>query len=316
LKTWLEKLQKQPYLLLVLATFFWGSNFVFGKIIVQTIPPFHFSLTRWVIGFFFFLPFAWHEWNIHKKLMLKHWKTLFWLALTGVAGFNALLYVAVQYTSSINASLVNATAPLLIVILSVLFLREKMVKIQYVGIVVSFIGVIWIFTKGQLESIFTLSFNTGDLFVLLAVINWSAYAILMKKKGALLPKKATFLSTIALGVLILLPFVLWEEYMGRSFSFEQYTTVNWLGIVYIGIFPSIISFVCWNEGVIQVGPGKSSNFLHFIALFAGILAVLLGEMYTLNQFVGGILILTGVILASNPQYLKQILKRRVTRTNT
>jgi drug/metabolite transporter (DMT)-like permease len=91
----------------------------------------------------------------------------------------------------------------LVVILSVLFLREKMVKIQYVGVLVSFIGVIWIFTKGQLESIFTLSFNTGDLFVLLAVINWSVYAILMKKRGIELPKKATFLSTIALGILIL-----------------------------------------------------------------------------------------------------------------
>jgi drug/metabolite transporter (DMT)-like permease len=308
----LEKMQKQPYVLLVLATLFWGSNFVFGRVIVQTVPPFHLSLTRWVIGFFFFLPFAWQEWKLHRELMFKHWKTLFWLALTGVAGFNSLLYVAVQFTSSINASLVNATAPLLIVVLSVLFLREKLVKLQYVGIVVSFIGVIWVFTKGQIENILSLSFNNGDLFVILAVICWSVYSILMKKNGVALPKKATFLSTLALGIFILLPFLLWEEYMGRSFSFGQYTTTNWLGIIYLGIFPGVISFVCWNEGVIQVGPGKASNFLHLIVLFAGILAIIVGEMYTLNQFVGGILILTGVIFASNPQYLKHLRKRRFT----
>jgi drug/metabolite transporter (DMT)-like permease len=313
LNIWLEKLQKQPYLLLVLATLFWGSNFVFGRVIVQTVPPFHLSVTRWVIGFFFFFPFAWQEWKLHRGLMLKHWKTLFWLALSGVAGFNSLLYVAVQYTSSINASLVNATAPLLIVILSVLFLREKLVKLQYLGIIVSFIGVIWVFTKGEFQNILSLTFNKGDLFVILAVISWSIYSILMKKKGVALPKKATFLSTIALGIFILQPFLLWEEYIGRSFAFEEYTTVNWLGIVYLGIFPSVISFVCWNEGVMQIGPGKSSNFLHFIALFAGILAIIVGEMYTLTQFVGGILILTGVIFASNPQYLNQLLKRKATR---
>jgi drug/metabolite transporter (DMT)-like permease len=309
----LDKMQKQPYMLLVLATLFWGSNFVFGRVIVQTVPPFHLSLTRWVIGFFFFLPFAWQEWKLHRGLMLKHWKTLFWLALTGVAGFNSLLYVAVQYTSSINASLVNATAPLLIVILSVLFLGEKLVKLQYVGIIVSFIGVVWVFTKGELQNILSLSFNKGDLFVIIAVISWSVYSILMKKKGVMLPKKATFLSTIALGIIILFPFLLWEEYLGRTYAFEQYTTTNWLGIVYLAIFPSVISFLCWNEGVIQVGPGKSSNFLHLIVLFAGLLAIIVGEMYTLNQFIGGILILTGVIFASNPQHLKKFFRERSTK---
>lgn len=305
---WIDKIQKQPYLLLVLATLFWGSNFVFGRVLVQTVPPFHLSVMRWMIGLLFFLPFAWPEWNVHKQLMVRNWKLLFWLAVTGVAGFNSLLYVAVQYTTSINASLVNSTAPILIVILSVMFLREKMVSIQYVGIIISFVGVIWVFTNGHFERLLSLSFNKGDLFVMVAVICWSVYSILMKKWGVILPKKALFLSTIILGILILFPFSLWEVFH-TSFSFTQLKVSDWIGILYLGIFPSIISFVCWNEGVIQVGPAKSSNFLHLILVFAGIIAVIVGERYTMVQFIGGVFILTGVIFASNPHYFKNAFKK-------
>jgi drug/metabolite transporter (DMT)-like permease len=308
LSTWVERIQQKPYLLLVIAAFLWGSNFVFGRLLVQTIPPFHLSIMRWIVGFLVFFPLAWKEIIINKEILLKNWKIIFFLALTGIAGFNSLLYVAVQYTTSINATLVNATAPLLIVILSVLFLNEKLVWIQYIGIAISFLGVLWIFVEGSIENLLALSFNLGDLFVIAAVISWSIYSILMKKWGGNLPRKSTFLSTIFLGILILVPFWLWEE-LHSSFAIKDLTTVDWLGIVYLGTFPSIVAMVCWNEGVMQVGPGRASNFLYLIIFFGGIMAVLVGEQYTLVQFTGGLLILTGVILASNPELIKRVFSR-------
>lgn len=301
---WFETIRQYPYLLLVLANLFWGSNFVFGRLIVATVPPFHVSLLRWIIGFLFFLPFAWHEWKQYREIMIKNWKKLLVLAVTGVAGFNTLLYIGVQYTTSINASLVNSTAPLLIVILSVIFLKERIIGFQYVGIILSFIGVLYVFTSGEMERLITLSFNQGDLFVISAVISWSVYSVLMKRWGSNLPKKATFLSTIILGIAIIAPFTIWESW-NTDFTYLNMDWNIWLGIVYLGIFPSIISFVCWNEGVIQVGPSKSSNFLHLIVLFTGIIALIVGETYSLVQFIGGVMILSGVILTSNPSYINK-----------
>lgn len=304
----LDNIQRRPYLLLVLATLFWGSNFVFGKLLVQTIPPFHLSVSRWLIGLLLFLPFAIHEWMEHQKTIKKEWKKMICLAFTGVAGFNSLLYVGVQYTTSINASLINSTAPLLIILLSVFFLRDKLLKLQYIGAIMSVVGVMWVFSEGQLERLLSFSFNRGDVLVIIAVISWAIYSVLMKKWGSLLPKKATFLTTIVLGICILFPFAVMESF-NHTFSFNELSPLMWLGLIYLGICPSILSFICWNEGVMQVGPAKSSNFLHLIVVFAGFFAFVVGETYSVIQFTGGVIILIGVIMASNPTLFQRLLKK-------
>ncbi|MDQ0256748.1 drug/metabolite transporter (DMT)-like permease [Evansella vedderi] len=301
----IEKLQSFPYLLLVFATFFWGTNFVFSRMIVEEIPPFQFSVLRWTIASLVFFPFVWKELRDNFDSMKRNWKALFLLALTGVAGFNTTLYIAIQYTTSINASLVNSMAPLIIVLLSVFFLREKLVGIQYFGVVVSLVGVIIVITGGRLETLLTLTVNPGDLIVLVAVLFWSAYSVLMKKFGVHLPKKATFIITMYIAILVLIPFALFE----RTYEAVSLGTVPLpalLGVLYLGIFPSIISFLCWNEGVMQVGPGKASNYLHLIVLFTTILAVVFGgETLLLTQILGGFFILSGVLLGSNTHLFKK-----------
>ncbi|OIJ14186.1 hypothetical protein BKP35_07675 [Anaerobacillus arseniciselenatis] len=298
-------MQRLPYLLLVFATFFWGTNFVFSRMIVEEVPPFQLSVMRWIIASLVFLPFVYKELKQNKEILIKNWKALLFLAATGIAGFNTLLYIAIQYTTSINASLVNSTAPLLIVLLSVFFLKEKMLKIQYIGVVVSFIGVFFIITGGSIETLLTLTINPGDLVVLAAVIMWSIYSVLMKKFGVDLPKKSTFIITMYIGILILIPFALFERTY-QPVALTSLPAEAILGIVYLGIFPSIISFICWNEGVMQVGPGKASNYLHLIVLFTTILAVTFGgEMLLVTQIIGGFFILSGVIVASNPHFISK-----------
>ncbi|WP_084031512.1 DMT family transporter [Anaerobacillus arseniciselenatis] len=301
----IAKIQRLPYLLLVFATFFWGTNFVFSRMIVEEVPPFQLSVMRWIIASLVFLPFVYKELKQNKEILIKNWKALLFLAATGIAGFNTLLYIAIQYTTSINASLVNSTAPLLIVLLSVFFLKEKMLKIQYIGVVVSFIGVFFIITGGSIETLLTLTINPGDLVVLAAVIMWSIYSVLMKKFGVDLPKKSTFIITMYIGILILIPFALFERTY-QPVALTSLPAEAILGIVYLGIFPSIISFICWNEGVMQVGPGKASNYLHLIVLFTTILAVTFGgEMLLVTQIIGGFFILSGVIVASNPHFISK-----------
>lgn len=299
----LEKLKQTPYLLLVLATFFWGTNFAFSRMVVEEIPPIQLSVMRWTIVSLVFLPFVVKEVKANKAILKANWKVLILLAITGVGGFNTLLYIAIQYTTSINASLVNSISPLLIVVLSVMFLKERIVPWQFVGIVVSLAGVLVVVTGGSIEAILALQINPGDLIVVTAVVCWSIYSVLMKRFGVDLPKKATFLITIYIAILCLIPFAFLE----RTYQPVELTALSpslVMTIVYLALFPGFISFICWNEGVMQVGPGKASNYLHLIVLFTTVLAVLFtGESLATTQIIGGILILTGVILASNPQFL-------------
>ncbi|MGP4081154.1 DMT family transporter [Pseudalkalibacillus sp. R45] len=303
MKSILSKLQELPYLLLVIATFFWGTNFVISRLLVNEIPPLQLSFIRWSIAFLVFFPFIIKDMKQNRTMIRKNWKVLLAMALTGVAGFNTLLYIAVQYTTSINASLVNSLAPLLMVLLSVIFLKEKLFKIQYIGVILSFVGVFTVITDGHLETLLALKVNPGDLFVFAAVILFSIYSVLMKKFGVDLPKKTTFIVTIFIAVISLIPFALWESSY-RAFSVVKLPFEAVLAAVYLGIFPSIVSFICWNEGVMKVGPAKASNYLHLIVFFTTILAVAFaGERLVVAQVIGGLFILTGVILASNPQFI-------------
>ncbi|MTI80375.1 MAG: DMT family transporter [Firmicutes bacterium] len=299
----LEFLRNKPYILLIIATLFWGGNFVVGRSLVQTLPPFHLSTMRLGIGFILFLPFAWKEFKASKDILMENWKPLVIFAITGIAGFNSLLYVALQTTTSINASLVNATAPLLIVVLSAVFLKERLIKLQYLGVLISFFGVLWVTSQGQLGALLNLKFNKGDLFVILAVLMWAIYSMSMKRWGGPLPRKATFLTTLLLGLIVLMPF-LYREMVTTSFDYSQISISMWMRILFIAIFPSLVSFVCWNEGVIAIGPSRASNYLYLVVLFSGVFAVFIGEIYTLVQLIGGVLIISGVLIVSNPRLLK------------
>ncbi|MFD1706763.1 DMT family transporter [Siminovitchia sediminis] len=292
-----------PYLWLILATMFWGGNFAVGRALVHDVPPFTMSFIRWFIALLILLPFVWKEYHTAKELMIKQWKIIGILSLTGIAAFNSLSYVAVQYTTSINASLVNGLAPGLIILMSFIFLKERMLKIQLTGVIISLIGVLWIVTQGSIHTFMTLAFNNGDLIMLFGVLAWVIYSIYMKAAAAGLPKMALFISTIFVGLIILAPFAAWEFY--RDPAPLQLGMPQVISLLYLGIFPSILSFVLWNKALLMLGPSKASVFLNFTLLFATIFSILfLHEKLLVSQVIGGILMILGVVLTANIKLFK------------
>ena len=219
------------------------------------------------------------------------------MAITGVACFNTLVYIGVYYTTSINASLMNSSTPIIIYILSFIFLKERLSKFQLIGTAISLSGVAFILSKGSLETLLSFSFNKGDLIVLIAVFCWGVYSLLVKQYAGRLPGYSTFLVTISLGVIMLLPFTIYEL---MTTSVDIVWSPSTIGaILYVGIVASIIAFLSWNNGVVALGANKASIYLNFIPLFAAIFAVLfLGEDLLLAQVIGGLAVICGVLLAS------------------
>src|SRR5699024_8008345 len=132
------------------------------------------------------------------------------MSVTGVATFNTLVYIALHHTSAISASLMNSTTPIVIFLLSFLFIQEKLSKKQWVGAFISFIGVVFIISRGSLELITSFSFNIGDLIMVIAVFTWGTYSLLVKQFADRLPGNATFLVSIMLGIIMLTPFFIYE----------------------------------------------------------------------------------------------------------
>ncbi|HSH26059.1 MAG TPA: DMT family transporter [Massilibacterium sp.] len=282
--------------LLVTATALWGGNFVIGRSFVNTLPPFALALFRWIVAFFTLLPFGLKELKNNRKIWKEHRIALLFMALTGIAMFNTLVYIAVHYTTSINASLINSSTPIMIMILSVIFLREKLSWKQGIGIILSLIGVLFIISRGEWSQILSLTFNKGEMWMLLAVTTWAIYSILVKKFGGIFPQYGSFLYTIIVGIIMLIPFASYEYIKGATYIWNLHSV---LGVLYVGIFASIVAFLCWNKAVIHIGPGKAAPFLNLIPVFATVFAILfLNEQLMLTQVIGGALVIVGVFISS------------------
>lgn len=302
-------LWKSPYILLVVATFIWGGNFVIGRAVSDQIPPYTLSFLRWLLAFCILFPFTWKKIKMEYHAWVKELPIIIILSITGIAGFNTLLYVALQYTTSINASFMNSSTPILISVLSVWMLREGLEKQQVIGTILSFAGVLFIVSKGDFYTLKTLSFNLGDIIMIAAVLTWAFYSVLIKKYGKRLPGGSTFILSILVGVILLFPFSIWElYYKGAS---VHWTASSFSAILYVGVLASIVAFYSWNSAVIQIGPAKAANYLNLIPVFAATFAILfIDEKMAWYQLIGGAFVIIGVALSSKKQKQIDMAKHR------
>ena len=286
-----------PQLLLILATILWGGNFVIGRAVTGDIPPITLAFLRWCTAFIVFLPIAYSRTKKEWSMLKAHWPIVLVLAFTGVASFNTLLYIGVHYTTSINASLMNSSTPIIIYILSFIFLKERLTKSQLIGTGVSLLGVLFIISGGSVDSLLAFTFNKGDLTVLVAVFCWSVYSLLIKQYAGRLPGYSTFLVTIALGALMLAPFTAYELATTDMAINWSFSTV--CAILYVGIIASIVAFLSWNTGVVALGANKASIYINFIPVFAAVFAILfLDEQLQFTQFIGGLAVICGVLITN------------------
>jgi len=283
-----------PYLLLILAVFFWSVNFIVGRAVRLDVPPVGLAFWRWsgasLLIIFPALRHLRHDW----KQARKHLPIVLLLSATGVAVFNTLVYIGLQQTIVINAVLMQSMMPVLIVGMSFLFYREKIYRLQALGIALSLSGALSIILKGDPSLLGSLSINQGDLLVFIAVICYAGYSVMLRRRPAIHPLSLVAI-TFVIGSAMLLPFYLWESFV-RPMHWDA-TTVG--AVCYVAIFPSIISYICFNRGVELVGANRAGLFLHLMPVFGSIMAIaFLGESLRWYHGTGIGLIALGIVLAT------------------
>ncbi len=288
--------QHMPYLLLTLTTLFWSGNFVLSRGMHAVIPPMALSFWRWsaalLILCFLSYPHLWEQ----RAIILRHRRFILLQGLLGVTGFNTLLYLAMQYTTAINAVLVNSCIPVLILVFSRLLHREVMSLRQCCGVLVSLIGVASILVKGDLNALTAVSFNRGDLLVLAAAAVWALYSSNLKLYPRQLHPLAYLTAINIVGLTAIFPLYMIELGSGKTFSPDAASVVT---ILYVAIFASVLAFIFWNRAVRTIGPNKAGPFVHLMPVFSTILAVLfLGETLAWYHAQGAFLIFGGILMSS------------------
>lgn len=303
-----------PYILLVLAMLFFSGNFIVGKLFAGVIPPFTLALLRSLMAIIVLLPLCFKDLIKHRQLWLKEWKALTSIATFGLVLFNACLYLSVNYTTTVNAAIVDALTPAVAALLGFVALRERLTKTQWFGIFLSFISICFIISKGSLEVLLSFSMNSGDLIMLLGIVFWAIYSILIKIHGGKFPVVAGLVMTMLISVIILFPISFFEVSQNGNFLTEL-SWQSYVGLLYIGVFPSALALLFWYRAVGEIGPSKASVFFNLVPVFTSILAILfLGEPFTLVHLVGGVFVLVGVYLstkATGAQKGKYAIERRM-----
>ena len=280
------------WLLLVLCNLFWAGNYVFGKYVVAEMSPFWITFLRWFLASFILVIIAYVREKPDFRLVLKEWKTLTAMAILGIIIYTLLLYQALNFTSSTNAALVSALNPGLMAIFAVIVLKERISKLQVLGIGFSLMGVLIILTKGNLGQVLNGSYNKGDLLMLVAILVWTIYSVISKKLKNTSPITATAASAV-IATIMMAPFAIYQ-----GIDLGALSITAWTGIIYITIFPSVFSFIFWNIGMKELGANKTAIFLNLIPVFTAIISWSLGNAITMAQLLGGLLVFIGVYVTT------------------
>jgi drug/metabolite transporter (DMT)-like permease len=295
LKKVFNRLANNAYLLLPLAALFWAGNFVVGRGIHEQLPPATMAWIRWVLASSLFLPFALPHIKKDLATLRAGWFPLLLFGTIGVGCFNTLAYLGLNYTTALNGLVIQSAGPILIMIGGFILYRDQVSAKQSLGVLISLSGVLIVLSKADWNKLAALHLNSGDLWVLAAMGVWAIYTVLLRIRPDIHPY--SFIGvTFIIGAIFNTPLMLIEFLWFRQ---PVVTTESLLSIAYISIFPSILSYLCWNKGVSLIGSSRAGVFLHMVPLFGSLLAILLlGEQPHLYHALGFALILGGVSLTA------------------
>jgi len=285
------------YLFLFLAIFFWAGNFIVGKVAsIYQIPPFSLNFYRWFFAWLILAPFTLKEIFSKKQYIFENFKFFIFLGITSVTIFNSIVYYSLNFTQVISGVLMISTIPVMIIFISSILKIEKTNIFQIFGVILSFLGVIVIVTKFNLEILMNLNFNKGDLTMVVAMLSWATYSALLKKKKHDLSQLTLLQVIITFGLIFLIPIYFIEMSLGYTIKIN---TPFLLTLTYVVLFPGLTSFICWIKGIALIGPNRAGIFLHLMPIFSAIMAMLIfDEKFMFYHFLGALFILSGIILSN------------------
>ena len=284
----------QAYVLCVLVVIFYAGNILTGKAL-NDLPPITIAFTRLVIAFVVLLPLGWRSAWLARRTFVERGRPLLLMSATGVAFFTTLIYAALQFTSATNVSVLEAVIPAVTVALSVFFLHERLRPIQWIGVAVSLIGAVSVVMDGNIFALGSVDWNNGDGIMAAAVLCWAVYSVTVRRHMRHFPEFGALVVMTGLSILILCPLVVAEWLVVGEVPLEA--GPHWWGLLYLGVFPSVVALAFYNRAVATLGASQASAFLNFlpVATMLGAFAFLHEEISS-AQIVGAALVMVGVFV--------------------
>ncbi|WP_077325499.1 DMT family transporter [Virgibacillus siamensis] len=281
----------KAYSWLTFCVIVWGSNFVFGKILVQDFSP---TLLTSLRLFFIVLLLAGIScFKKHvKRLNKADWLAVIILGIIGVFINQWSFFVGLETADPTTSALVLATAPILTGFLAAIFLKEKLTIRMLAGSVFAIIGIYLVVTKGSLSSLYI---DKGLLWIVLTMVTFAIMIIMTRSLSKRMDPLTITLYSNIVGFIVSVPFVFILDNPLRIGN----TVFDWGLLIGTAVTVHGIATLVWNSNIRYVDASKASvlsNLEPFVAMIAGF--ILLAKPITGIEITGSLFIVGGVIFST------------------
>jgi drug/metabolite transporter (DMT)-like permease len=284
------------YLKLPLTAVFWGGTFIAGKLVAHRMHPACAAFLRFSIASLcLYLLVRWREGRL-PPLTPRQIIPVLLLGLTGVFTYNIFFFSGLKHIAAGRASLIIATNPIFISLLSALFFKEPLNWIRGAGICLSVLGAMIVISNGQIGNLASPAVGLGELLIFGCVFSWVFYTLIGKvAMNSLSPLVTVTYSSIVGAGMLFIPALL----SGLAGDLGSYLASDWGSLVYLGCFGTAIGFYWYYDGILKIGPMKSSVFINLVPI-SGVLFsyLILNEPITGSLLTGGAMVVVGVYLTN------------------
>lgn len=293
--------RKKAYIYLLINAAIWGIAGVVVKLTLREITPFVFLAYRFLITLAVLIPIA----IIIKTKIPRDRKILWRLFIVSILSTTinlGLLFYGISYTSVLDQTVISASAPILIVAASAIFLNEKIIKREKIGILITIIGNLVIVLQPILEGgAFKAQNAFGNFLILLSNLAYVIYVILTKEQ--LKEKIDPFLIvtfSFVVGFVTILPFAIFEAHgVGPMINQVRHLTLlGQSGVFYMALLSGALGYFLYQLGQKSIEASEASLFTYLQPIFVAPFALLLlHEQISTPFIIGSLVIAFGIFVA-------------------
>jgi RarD protein len=278
-------------LLLLFTVIVWGWTFVATKICLEFVSPAELLGLRLLIALPILLVVI-----ILKRVQFDFSRSDLWRVLLGslvITSHFLIQITGLQFTTATNTGWIISITPLVMAVLSFLFLKERIGVAQVLAIAVATSGILLLMSRGDLTSLDWLR-STGDWLVLVSAHTWAIYTVITRDL-------ARTKNPLAVTFAMLLPaLIVMCGYMAATSDWSRFVHLPpraaW-SLLFLAIPGLALAHWFWQEGVAKIGAARAGIYLYLEPVATTALAIpLLKEPFGVVAALGAGLVLTGVYL--------------------
>ncbi|MDD5302278.1 MAG: DMT family transporter [Elusimicrobia bacterium] len=286
-----------PYLLIAVSNILGGSTYAVAAAALKSFPEKDLILLRMALCAALFVPLAWRGRGRLARATRGDWARMLAVGLFGYALPLSLGTYGVKMSSATSASLLIGMEPVMIVLLSAVFLGEALTGLKILSLVLGLSGAMLIAFQGlpTLSGAFSDRLK-GDLILAAHGCCWALYSVLGKSA---LKRVAPLDFTAVTSIIGFLGVAAWALPGASPSSWGAVPLPAWLATAYLAVAGGFLAVILWNVALKKVEASKVANFIFLQPVVGVLLGVgLQGDPLTRWSMAGGALVLGGMYAAS------------------